>query len=323
MLTKDLDGPLDTLEGLGDEEMESLQGWEERFLSKYLVVGKLVAQGENITQRERRDPTSSIKMLALPVLFLSMLGQVVSLPARDADLVPKDTSLIQGSRNTIIKPRTLPIYGNSWQYDMEECQSGDRARLRYHIMMTGNGQDIDAWCENFERRLMYKCDVDEPDFYNCNIGRAPMLPELETYAYDAWEGRVVTMQGINLRFDFTKSWYTDAYHKCVAETISEVTCRGANQRLGLRCLPVLWRAPRDQTTSNRDAGTILALSAVLAMPGMISNKGGLDTKLAHVTSAAFCGRAPNKADSRRVRIHDFGNEVEIRRLQIPRMTNSM
>ncbi|KAI5927736.1 membrane-associated progesterone receptor component 1 [Camillea tinctor] len=45
MLTKDLDGPLDKLEGLGPEEMESLQGWEERFLSKYLVVGKLVAQG--------------------------------------------------------------------------------------------------------------------------------------------------------------------------------------------------------------------------------------------------------------------------------------
>ncbi|KAI1438038.1 cytochrome b5 [Xylaria sp. CBS 124048] len=46
MLTKDLDGPLDTLEGLNDEDMESLQGWEERFLGKYLVVGKLVAQGE-------------------------------------------------------------------------------------------------------------------------------------------------------------------------------------------------------------------------------------------------------------------------------------
>lgn len=46
MLTKDLDGPLDKLDGLGPEEMESLRGWEERFESKYLVVGKLVAASE-------------------------------------------------------------------------------------------------------------------------------------------------------------------------------------------------------------------------------------------------------------------------------------
>ncbi|KUI61529.1 Damage response protein 1 [Cytospora mali] len=46
MLTKDLDGPLDKLEGLGRDEMEALQGWEERFLGKYLVVGKLVPVGE-------------------------------------------------------------------------------------------------------------------------------------------------------------------------------------------------------------------------------------------------------------------------------------
>lgn len=46
MLTKDLDGPLDTLSDLGRDEMEALQGWEERFDSKYLVVGKLVPVGE-------------------------------------------------------------------------------------------------------------------------------------------------------------------------------------------------------------------------------------------------------------------------------------
>jgi membrane-associated progesterone receptor component len=46
MLTKDLQGPLDALDGLGDEEMETLRGWEERFLDKYLVVGRLVAVGE-------------------------------------------------------------------------------------------------------------------------------------------------------------------------------------------------------------------------------------------------------------------------------------
>jgi membrane-associated progesterone receptor component len=46
MLTKDLQGPLDTLEGLGQDEIESLRGWEERFQEKYLVVGKLVAVGD-------------------------------------------------------------------------------------------------------------------------------------------------------------------------------------------------------------------------------------------------------------------------------------
>jgi len=43
MLTKDLKGPLDKLEDLGDAEWEALRGWEERFEEKYLVVGKLVA----------------------------------------------------------------------------------------------------------------------------------------------------------------------------------------------------------------------------------------------------------------------------------------
>ncbi|KAK4188747.1 cytochrome b5-like heme/steroid binding domain-containing protein [Podospora australis] len=46
MLTKDLDGPLDTLSDLGKDELEAMAGWEERFLEKYLVVGKLVAAGD-------------------------------------------------------------------------------------------------------------------------------------------------------------------------------------------------------------------------------------------------------------------------------------
>lgn len=46
MLTKDLEGPLDKLEGLGEEEMDALRGWEERFEEKYLVVGRLVALGD-------------------------------------------------------------------------------------------------------------------------------------------------------------------------------------------------------------------------------------------------------------------------------------
>lgn len=46
VLTKDLDGPLDTLEGFGPEEEEALRGWEEQFESKYLIVGRLVPVGE-------------------------------------------------------------------------------------------------------------------------------------------------------------------------------------------------------------------------------------------------------------------------------------
>lgn len=46
MLTKDLKGPLDDLSGLNEEELENLNGWEERFSEKYLVVGKLVAEGD-------------------------------------------------------------------------------------------------------------------------------------------------------------------------------------------------------------------------------------------------------------------------------------
>lgn len=45
MLTKDLNGPLDTLQGLGPEELQALQDWEDKFSEKYLVVGTLVAVG--------------------------------------------------------------------------------------------------------------------------------------------------------------------------------------------------------------------------------------------------------------------------------------
>ncbi|KAF2133525.1 cytochrome b5 [Dothidotthia symphoricarpi CBS 119687] len=45
MLTKDLDGPLDTLQDLDDEQKDAMRGWEERFEEKYLVVGKLVPVG--------------------------------------------------------------------------------------------------------------------------------------------------------------------------------------------------------------------------------------------------------------------------------------
>ena len=42
MLTKNLHGPLDELKDLDQGQLEALQDWEDRFLEKYLVVGKLV-----------------------------------------------------------------------------------------------------------------------------------------------------------------------------------------------------------------------------------------------------------------------------------------
>jgi len=46
MLTKDLEGPLDALSDLKEAEWDSLRGWEERFEEKYLIVGRLVAVGD-------------------------------------------------------------------------------------------------------------------------------------------------------------------------------------------------------------------------------------------------------------------------------------
>ena len=46
VLTKDLEGPLDDLKGLGQSELDALEDWEGRFTEKYLVVGKLVAVGD-------------------------------------------------------------------------------------------------------------------------------------------------------------------------------------------------------------------------------------------------------------------------------------
>lgn len=51
MLTKDLQGPLDDLKDLGGEEMSALKEWEDRFLEKYLVVGKLVAVGSSVVSK--------------------------------------------------------------------------------------------------------------------------------------------------------------------------------------------------------------------------------------------------------------------------------
>ncbi|BCS22694.1 cytochrome b5-like heme/steroid binding domain-containing protein [Aspergillus puulaauensis] len=47
MLTEDLSAPLDDLKDLDADQLENLQSWEERFSEKYLIVGKLVAEGDS------------------------------------------------------------------------------------------------------------------------------------------------------------------------------------------------------------------------------------------------------------------------------------
>ncbi len=53
MLTENVHGPLDPLDDLDEEQWESLRGWEERFMGKYVEVGRLVAEGSDEAERER------------------------------------------------------------------------------------------------------------------------------------------------------------------------------------------------------------------------------------------------------------------------------
>ena len=55
MLTVDLDGPLDTLSDLDEEQRAALNGWEESFREKYLLVGRLVAQASFVPEQEQEQ----------------------------------------------------------------------------------------------------------------------------------------------------------------------------------------------------------------------------------------------------------------------------
>lgn len=53
MLTEELDGPLDKLADLTADQVEALQGWEERFNEKYDIIGRLVSAEEyNATEKK-------------------------------------------------------------------------------------------------------------------------------------------------------------------------------------------------------------------------------------------------------------------------------
>ncbi|KAI1209963.1 uncharacterized protein F4807DRAFT_79950 [Annulohypoxylon truncatum] len=214
-----------------------------------------------------------------PVALLSLVVQIIAFPAGVVNVdYSTSTNLSQFNQfltlpnGTIISSNITTNnehYNENWQYDgtdeckwamnympyvSSECTEYCEAdtynwgyrfhRLRYHIKLSGNGQDPVTWCNNFKARMMYNCAVGQPDFFNCNLGRAPELPALRTWAADTSIGQVVQKPGINLRFDFSPRWEPrDAEHDCVRSAIREATCAGTIFRNGLRCIPTMYIAP--------------------------------------------------------------------------------
>ncbi|KAI1408858.1 hypothetical protein F5Y13DRAFT_98881 [Hypoxylon sp. FL1857] len=210
------------------------------------------------------------------LVLLLLISQITAVPAGVTDVasssignLPQPT--VSSNGTTISKNMTMTDerYNAGWQYDdaaeclwalkyipfvssecTEYCEadSYDRGykfhRLRYHIKLSGNGQDPNSWCDNFKIRMMYNCAVGKPDFFDCNTGRAPELPGLFTWAYDGYSGEIVQKPGVNLRFDFSPWWEPrDAEHDCVRSAIREATCAGTVFVNGLRCIPTMYKAP--------------------------------------------------------------------------------
>ncbi|KAI1660026.1 hypothetical protein F4813DRAFT_386897 [Daldinia decipiens] len=111
--------------------------------------------------------------------------------------------------------------------------TGAKNTIASATYILGDGQDPHIWCDNFKARVMRNCAFWEPDFFNYNIGRAPALPGIDSWA--ATPAGVVTMPGINLRFDFSLDWNPrDAQHDRVRSAIREATWAGAVFANGLR-----------------------------------------------------------------------------------------
>ncbi|KAI2467242.1 hypothetical protein F4781DRAFT_322904 [Annulohypoxylon bovei var. microspora] len=213
------------------------------------------------------------------VILLSLVLQVVAFPAGITDVGYSTSTNLSEYGQPITSPNGTIIFRNTtvgderynenWQYEgTDECKWASKYmpyvssecteyceadtynwgyrfhRLRYHIKLSGNGQDPATWCDNFKARMMYNCAVGQPDFFNCNSGRAPELLVLRTWVFDGSNGQIVQKTGINLRFDFSPWWETrDAEHDCVKSAIREATCAGAIFRNGLRCMPTMYVAP--------------------------------------------------------------------------------
>ena len=54
-----LDGPLDSLDDLDDDQRESLRDWEDRFRQKYLIVGRLVSASAAADAADAADATTA------------------------------------------------------------------------------------------------------------------------------------------------------------------------------------------------------------------------------------------------------------------------
>ncbi|XXG94481.1 Dihydrodipicolinate synthase [Hypoxylon texense] len=208
-------------------------------------------------------------ILVFITLLLSALLQVAALPAGVADVGFHAWDALNGTAVNSNITANDSIYNKVWQYnDADTCFWSSRwistvesecteyceadsydwgyryHRLRYHIKLTGNGQDPKTWCDNIIKRVQVNCQVRYPDFYNCNYGRSPELPVLRTWAFDGDTGKIVQKTGANIRFDFNPWWDPkDNEHECVKKAIREGTCDDTIFSNGLRCIPTLWKAP--------------------------------------------------------------------------------
>ncbi|KAI0890394.1 uncharacterized protein GGS22DRAFT_150784 [Annulohypoxylon maeteangense] len=216
------------------------------------------------------------------VIFLSLVSHIVAFQAEAAGVdystsanISQYSQLIPLANGTTFSKNTTgdDLYHDNWQYEgtdeckwalnyipyvssecTEYCEADTYGwgyrfhRLRFHIKLSGNGQEPANWCAMFKARMMYNCAVGAPDFFHCNFGRAPELPSLRTWAADSSTGQVVQKEGLNLRFDFSPAWNPrDAEHDCVRTAIREATCGGTIFRNGLHCIPTMYLAPDGAT----------------------------------------------------------------------------
>ncbi|KAI2633626.1 hypothetical protein GGS26DRAFT_53922 [Hypomontagnella submonticulosa] len=220
-------------------------------------------------------------MIRFLVFLLLLTSGVVSFPAEVAgvgfsaltNVSEHVSSMTSPSNGTAIVNNSTVIderFNEHWQYNdkhvcpwarkyiqtiSSECSEYCEAdsyywgyqfhRLRYHIKISANGQDPKAWCDNFKARMMTNCWAGEPDFFNCNTGRAPELTELRVWVSDGTTGKMTKKTGINLRFDFNPWWEPrDAMHDCVTSAIREATCADMVFDNGLRCIPTMYESPQ-------------------------------------------------------------------------------